>query len=67
VITAAVAARLLLAHPGPQDPTAPYWVAMSAASITVLAAAQILDMPGRRRLASARRAGSGRRFCQVPS
>jgi tellurite resistance protein TehA-like permease len=46
VITAAVAARLLLARPGPQDPTAPYWVAMGAASITVLAAAQILDMPG---------------------
>ena len=45
VITAAVAARLLLAHPGPQEATAPYWVAMGAASITVLAAAQILDMP----------------------
>ncbi len=37
-----VAARLLRAGLRPADPTAPYWVAMGAASITVLAAVQIL-------------------------
>lgn len=45
LITALVAARLLLAGLGPENPTAPYWVAMGGASITVLAAAQILDGP----------------------
>lgn len=46
VISALVAVRLLRAGLGPQQPTAPYWVAMGAASITVLAAAQILRIPG---------------------
>ena len=41
-----VLARLLLAGPGPQDATAPHWVAMGQASITVLAAAQILRVTG---------------------
>ncbi len=45
-ITAAVAARLRLAGLRPQDVTAPYWVAMGAASITVLAAAEILHISG---------------------
>lgn len=45
-ITVAVAARLLLAGLGPRDATAPYWVAMGAASITVLAAVQILHITG---------------------
>jgi hypothetical protein len=40
------AARLLLAGLGPQDATAPHWVAMGPASITVLAAAQILRITG---------------------
>jgi len=41
-----VLARLLLADLGPQDPTAPHWVAMGPASITVLAAAQIRRITG---------------------
>jgi tellurite resistance protein TehA-like permease len=46
LITALVGARLLLAGLAPSNPTAPYWVAMGAASITVLAAAEILhDIP----------------------
>ncbi len=53
-VTALVAARLRLAGLGPREPTAPFWVAMGAASITVLAAARILisgtvqAMPGGR-------------------
>ena len=43
LVSALVAARLLLAGLGPRSPTAPYWVAMGAASITVLAAALILQ------------------------
>jgi tellurite resistance protein TehA-like permease len=46
LITALVAARLLLAGLAPSSPTAPYWVAMGAASITVLAAALILHDTG---------------------
>jgi len=46
VISGLVAVRLLRAGLRPQDPTAPYWVAMGAASITVLAAAQILRIQG---------------------
>jgi tellurite resistance protein TehA-like permease len=45
-VSGLVAVRLLRAGLGPQQPTAPYWVAMGAASITVLAAAQILRVPG---------------------
>ena len=41
-----VAARLVTAGLGPDEPTAPYWVAMGAASISVLAAAEILLGPG---------------------
>lgn len=43
-VAALVLARLLCAGPGPPDLTAPYWVAMGAASISVLAAAQILKI-----------------------
>jgi tellurite resistance protein TehA-like permease len=43
-VTALVLARLLIAGPGPVDLTAPYWVAMGAASISVLAAGQILRL-----------------------
>jgi tellurite resistance protein TehA-like permease len=42
LITALVGTRILLAGLAPSEPTAPYWVAMGAASITVLAAAEIL-------------------------
>ena len=41
-----VLARLLLAGLGPQDAAAPHRVAMGPASITVLAAAQILRVTG---------------------
>ncbi len=44
-ITGLVTWRLRRAPLTPQDPTAPYWVAMGAASISVLAAAQILRSP----------------------
>jgi tellurite resistance protein TehA-like permease len=43
LITAFVVVRLLLAGLAPRNPTAPYWVAMGGASITVLAAALILQ------------------------
>ena len=46
LITALVVARLLLAGLAPRNPTAPYWVAMGGASITVLAAALILQDMG---------------------
>jgi tellurite resistance protein TehA-like permease len=36
----------VVAGPGRENPTAPYWVTMGAASVTVLAAAQILRSPG---------------------
>jgi tellurite resistance protein TehA-like permease len=42
VVCAAVAARLRFAGLPADEPTAPYWVAMGAASISVLAAAQLL-------------------------
>ena len=41
-----VPARLLLAGLGPQDAATPHWVAVGPASITVLAAAQILRITG---------------------
>jgi tellurite resistance protein TehA-like permease len=56
VITVLVATRLTLAGLGAQEPTAPYWVAMGAASITVLAAAQILHGPGSPAMRTARSA-----------
>jgi tellurite resistance protein TehA-like permease len=46
LVTGLVAARLLLAGLAPGSPTAPYWVAMGGASITVLAAALILHDAG---------------------
>jgi len=54
LITVLVTVRLLLAGLGPQDPTAPYWVTMGGASITVLVAAQILHGPGLTALGAAR-------------
>ncbi|MGH3287803.1 MAG: hypothetical protein ACRDPD_24420, partial [Streptosporangiaceae bacterium] len=41
-----VVARLWVAGLAPGDPSAPYWVTMGAASITVLGAAQVLDVTG---------------------
>jgi tellurite resistance protein TehA-like permease len=41
-VCAAVSARLRIAGLPADEPTAPYWVAMGAASISVLAAAQLL-------------------------
>jgi tellurite resistance protein TehA-like permease len=46
VITVLVAGRLLLVGVGPREATNPYWVAMGAASIAVVAAAGILRIPG---------------------
>ena len=54
-----VAARLLTAGLGPDEPTAPYWVAMGAASISVLAAAEILLGPGSGPVRAARPALTG--------
>ncbi|MBV9095217.1 MAG: hypothetical protein JO132_15290 [Streptosporangiaceae bacterium] len=45
LVTAMVVTRLLVAGLGPDDPFAPYWVTMGAASITVLAATQVLPGP----------------------
>jgi tellurite resistance protein TehA-like permease len=56
VITVLVAARLVLAGLGPDEATAPYWVAMGAASITALAAAQILGIAGASAVSAARAA-----------
>jgi tellurite resistance protein TehA-like permease len=44
VTSGLVAARLLRAGLGQQDDTAPYWVAMGAASLAVLGAAGILSL-----------------------
>jgi tellurite resistance protein TehA-like permease len=44
VITVLVATRLVLAGLGPQEPTAPYWVAMGAASITVMYATASMQL-----------------------
>ena len=44
VVTALVIIRLVTAGLAPGDPFAPYWVTMGAASITVLAATQILHI-----------------------
>lgn len=46
VVTALVVARLWVAGLAPGDPVAPYWVTMGAASITVLGAAQVLEVTG---------------------
>ncbi len=46
VVTPLVITRLVTAGLAPGDPFAPYWVTMGAASITVLAAAQILHITG---------------------
>jgi hypothetical protein len=46
VITVLVAGRLVLVGVGPREATNPYWVAMGAASIAVVAAAGILRVPG---------------------
>lgn len=54
VTTALVAARLRAAALGPDEATAPYWVAMGAASITVLAAAQTVRLTGYPEAAAAR-------------
>ncbi len=53
-ITALVITRLVAAGLAPGDPFAPYWVTMGAASITVLAAAQILHAVGVSVLSAAR-------------
>jgi tellurite resistance protein TehA-like permease len=44
VVTALVVTRLWVAGLPPGDPVAPYWVTMGAASITVLGAAQSLQV-----------------------
>jgi tellurite resistance protein TehA-like permease len=49
-----VLARLRLAGLGPADDTAPYWVAMGAASISTFAAARILLIAGAPAVAAAR-------------
>jgi tellurite resistance protein TehA-like permease len=54
LITALVVARLLLAGLAPRNPTAPYWVAMGGASITVLAATLILQDAGSAAVGAAR-------------
>jgi tellurite resistance protein TehA-like permease len=46
VITVLVAGRLLVVGVGPREATNPYWVAMGAASIAVVAATGILRIPG---------------------
>ena len=46
VTLALVAFRLLTSGPGPAGMRAPYWVATGAASISVLAAALVLRIPG---------------------
>jgi tellurite resistance protein TehA-like permease len=46
VTSVLVAGRLLLVGVGPGEATNPYWVAMGAASIAVVAAAGILRIPG---------------------
>jgi tellurite resistance protein TehA-like permease len=56
VVTALVITRLVTAGLAPGDPFAPYWVTMGAASITVLAAAQILHITGPAVLAASRAA-----------
>ncbi|HEY6295120.1 MAG TPA: tellurite resistance/C4-dicarboxylate transporter family protein [Streptosporangiaceae bacterium] len=54
VVTALVIIRLVTAGLAPGDPFAPYWVTMGAASITILAAAQILHITGPAVLSAAR-------------
>lgn len=59
LVTALVITRLLKAGLPPGDPFAPYWVTMGAASITVLAAAQVLHITGPAVLAASRPALTG--------
>jgi tellurite resistance protein TehA-like permease len=59
LISALVVARLLIAGLRQDSPTAPYWVAMGAASITVLAAALILHDAGSPAVRAARTALTG--------
>ena len=59
LVTALVIARLLTVGLAPGDPFGPYWVTMGAASITVLAAAQILHVTGPAVLAVSRPALTG--------
>ena len=46
IVATLVLARLLLLEVRPEDLTPPYWVTMGATAITVLAAAQVVGMPG---------------------
>lgn len=59
VTSALVATRVLRAGLRPEDPTAPYWVAMGAAAITALAAASILRGTGSPAVSAVRPALSG--------
>jgi tellurite resistance protein TehA-like permease len=54
LVTTLVITRLVTVGLAPGDPFAPYWVTMGAASITVLAAAQILHLTGPAVLAASR-------------
>jgi tellurite resistance protein TehA-like permease len=54
LVTALVVTRLLRVGLAPGDLFAPYWVTMGAASITVLAAAQVLHITGPTVLAASR-------------
>jgi tellurite resistance protein TehA-like permease len=54
LVTALVITRLRRVGLAPGDPFAPYWVTMGAASITVLAAAQVLHITGSAVLAASR-------------
>jgi tellurite resistance protein TehA-like permease len=62
LVTTLVITRLRTAGLAPGDPFAPYWVTMGAASITVLAAAQILHVTGPAVLAAFRPALTGLAF-----
>jgi tellurite resistance protein TehA-like permease len=59
LVTALVVTRVRAAGLAPGEPFAPYWVTMGAASITVLAAAQILRITGPAVLAAFRPALTG--------
>jgi len=59
LVTTLVIARLLTAGLAPGDSFGPYWVTMGAASITVLAAAQILHVTGPAVLGASRPALTG--------
>jgi tellurite resistance protein TehA-like permease len=59
VVTAVVLARLLLAGIREDEPVAPYWISMGAASISVFAAARILQLTGSPLVAAVRPAITG--------